>query len=46
MNKGHRSLDMQDRKRNEWLDRRDELLLGSVAIIVALMVVPALLGVL
>ena len=37
---------MQDRNRNERLDRRDELLLGSVAIIVALMVVPALLGVL
>ena len=46
MNKGHRSLDMRDRNRNEWLNRRDELLLGSVAIIVALMVVPALLGVL
>ena len=37
---------MQNLNRNEWLDRRDELLLGSVAIIVALMVVPALLGVL
>jgi len=32
--------------KNEWLDRREELLLGSVALIVALLVAPALLGVL
>ena len=35
-----------ERKRNEWLDRRDEIVLFSFAVIIALMVVPALLGVL
>ena len=37
---------MQEHNRNGWLDRRDELILGAVALIIALMVVPALLGVL
>jgi hypothetical protein len=37
---------MNNRNKIEWLDRRDELVLFSIAAIVALMVVPALLGVL
>jgi len=34
------------RSKNEWLDRRDEIIVAFIAILVALMVVPALLGVL
>ena len=37
---------MQEHNGNGGLDRRDELVLGFIALIVALMVVPALLGVL
>ena len=37
---------MQEHNRNGGLDRRDEWVLGFIALIVALMVVPALLGVL
>jgi hypothetical protein len=37
---------MREHNRNGGLDRRDELVLGSIALIVALMVAPALLGVL
>jgi hypothetical protein len=37
---------MDQRKLNQGLDRREDILLFAIAIIVALMVVPALLGVL
>lgn len=37
---------MNEQERERGLDRRDEWILGFFAIIVALMVVPALLGVL
>jgi len=37
---------MSTRDKNEWLNRRDELVMGFFAIIVALMFAPALLGVL
>jgi hypothetical protein len=37
---------MQEHNRNGSPDRRDELILGFVAVIITLMVVPALLGVL
>jgi hypothetical protein len=37
---------MTSKNRNDWLNRRDELILLLVALIVALMFAPALLGVL
>jgi hypothetical protein len=37
---------MQEHNRDGGLDRRDELVLGFIALIVALMAAPALLGVL
>ena len=37
---------MKPRNKADWLNLRDELLLGSLAIFVALLTAPALLGVL